>query len=1649
MRLVYPVTAFICLLLSCCYCQDLPPIFELPPPPPFPVEPPPLGQTEITTPTIESVGGNPADVHIESNKTHIEQNDTSLINDSALIESDTYNTSSNASIGHIVTVSSVTDNPGNDSIYVDVNVTFDVLSSNGTTNETVSDNLVIFDTSGNISDISFDKNLTENINSSGILTVKNESMLSNESQSLALPEIIVPRAQQLTPEIHQDNSNMTADTAASTYNETFSQNETLIYDSANSQNETENVSIEVTTTDSGVIEQPLQLSIDLPPPPIPDSSLLSFEDKPGETTIEISDQMMQEMVNITDFKTINEIIPTTTPFSITKADFSQIHMNSSGTNVTTYDITTRVYNISETQPRDPEKPSVDLVGEEVNIQKEGKHQSKPELDTSTKLTKQPATSGAAFAPDHPPPIIFGSPESFIPDPIDQGPVYAQATVAQRIQGPTTEAPPPPIFLPSTKQDKVIEINMPKEEVLSHLDINYEDPRFMNTLELAAFALQMSKERGDKRKPGLQTFMRGIPEETKQRQTTTSTSTTIPTTTKTTTIATSSTTTSPTTTTSSAQQPTKQDKRFLQQPIQNRIMPNFLRKLYESQLSQISTTPITTTREPTLSTEGKTNFYKANYLLELYGLNLPTTTISPSISPRDTSLRVKPIAHMFYDEKYLLSHLGTGTTSVGPVENLPRKKTVPTIEQPVSHINKPDVKITTAGHAPPAFPHEQLLNNPKRTSNIVLSNRVPPPAGSFAHERLNINMIDPTSPKSLPGVTQPNQGLYDSSKRSSFMRSLDTWLKSPELKQPSLEQFGPENQALIKNQQKGQSETRPLHPTPHQVPLVPYNIPTTISESSAKTVPTDTIVSVSNAVYMFKPRGHVYGDTSINDANNAIPDTLMSLKSRFNKKWSHQESQTSNEHISTDQARSAQTRGSDDLFNKIFKINVNIPSHNFETIRHDEQRQLQKQQKQLNEQVKRETIKQQQRQHEQIRLLEKQRLQEQTFQDEQRRLEEALRAQEVKEQQRLLEFQKVELQLQQRIEQQKFVEAIQQKQNEKQNRLVQRRLADLQERQQEHSLYDQQRSIFKPKEQVRSIPANEMPLSARIGIRATLPNSERPHRSQAEHMQVSSIQIFQAPGFLNRPRNPIQKSTTTPTTQRPIAYTTQQPHVREQWHAHVDWSDLHGHLGVPYKVKRQQFTAKTMSPQTTPLPNQVRVQPEKSSAILLPINTVSTVRPTALPPNTTPIPTTTTTTTTTTSTTTTQRIIPPTADPNPPPIFDTKVQMTFMPMPQIEKTTKPSVKSPSAGIQVSPNFDERCIGCVFINERCLLPDPVHCNYYIECVRQNNAARAFNRECALGSFFDRKSFLCVDPKNADCPTDRCREADTKWYPIHGHCKHYWSCGMREGGSPFAQSECCPDMGGFVDGQGCIENKNCTDSCEKPIQMDGPKAQAGMKCSCANATLRCDCSDAWPASKAAGSCAPILSMTFNDSKIVDESNTKQHIGVEGVTTSIQGEGLFSGSGRLVLWRYANYMFPVVFAVRLRFLSASTEPRYQTVLSNCDTKSTQQPSFEVSIDTLYHEVIFKVDTYTGVAKKFKIMYNHNTWTEVDVIYDGERIVGAVDRRPRNMFAAGGIETRPYPISVGSCSRSSGFKGLMDDVNMYEDCVPDEMYGIFMSVLE
>lgn len=57
----------------------------------------------------------------------------------------------------------------------------------------------------------------------------------------------------------------------------------------------------------------------------------------------------------------------------------------------------------------------------------------------------------------------------------------------------------------------------------------------------------------------------------------------------------------------------------------------------------------------------------------------------------------------------------------------------------------------------------------------------------------------------------------------------------------------------------------------------------------------------------------------------------------------------------------------------------------------------------------------------------------------------------------------------------------------------------------------------------------------------------------------------------------------------------------------------------------------------------------------------------------------------------------------------------------------------------------------------------------------------------------------------------------------------------------------------------------------------------------------------------------MTFDGHSIKDMSNTRQEFGNEGISVSVEGEAVSNGGGKLVLWRYANYIFPLdYFAIR-----------------------------------------------------------------------------------------------------------------------------------------
>lgn len=59
-------------------------------------------------------------------------------------------------------------------------------------------------------------------------------------------------------------------------------------------------------------------------------------------------------------------------------------------------------------------------------------------------------------------------------------------------------------------------------------------------------------------------------------------------------------------------------------------------------------------------------------------------------------------------------------------------------------------------------------------------------------------------------------------------------------------------------------------------------------------------------------------------------------------------------------------------------------------------------------------------------------------------------------------------------------------------------------------------------------------------------------------------------------------------------------------------------------------------------------------------------------------------------------------------------------------------------------------------------------------------------------------------------------------------------------------------------------------------------------------------------------MLAMTFDGGRLEDSSNTKQHVGVDGIAATKEGEAIYNGGGKLVLWRYANLMFPIVFAIK-----------------------------------------------------------------------------------------------------------------------------------------
>ncbi|KAL4223377.1 hypothetical protein ACF0H5_016847 [Mactra antiquata] len=1408
----------------------------------------------------------------------------------------------------------------------------------------------------------------------------------------------------------------------------------------------------------------LTTPVDIPPAPF-DMPSFNVNKTADTTTIEISELMVKQLS-----KGVNETTPELTSAS---AETSTVPM---GTVTTT-------------------KPETE--------------NSSLETTTSVTTMARPEPVVAQFAPlgdtpDHPPPIIFGERPSVYTD--QYGPVSGRFQQPQDPSTPTQNTaslPPPPIQVKTQPERRVtwldrneVYMTPPPTNLVDGKHVNGLNPRYMNVAELAEYALKVSGNRpATQKRPGYHVSYPTQPAYTTPAPTTTTLSPTV--------------------------------VGGYPRAYQASAFIDYLEKKYGI------TNPVSSPRRHALTTPKQIKktrpFYDPNYLLSQNAEYNQPTTNTPMLSLRkfnddhsflsQTTQRPpsRPLTGSsptkaqprFFNAEYLLSHLGEWTAK--PVVNnqqptvqqhsvlqeQSQSKSQPTGNQKPTQAmlqrlvnQKPDTKSIPTGNQGPvqAMPQRPVYRELPQTKSLPKGNNNPgqampqrpvyqeppqtnsqptfnqEPAQTMPQRPMFQEETSPFKPKAQPTLI-PNAHPFDSNLNN---------VKPTAFNQFAKERFNDFN--VLKDQRFGQTDTRPLRLEPPVNPqsFVDYtanperNVRMFIKlkhkaintgskqQPQAKLSPNVVIVpQTAKDFARFKPV--IYGNEQI--MTKQAPQHF-DVKSRFNRKWYHPEDKRGIKHVRAapvdlniikgDTVNSRPTTGVD--FKSLFGAPLNPDSqhtsqstsngagprkHTFQQQtfnQHNTQQTLEQQQLLQQHQAFRQQI------HRQKELIQEQQKQRENFRNKQ---------EELARQQRLKEQAIVDRQQQ---HQESYFQIQQQKQEEAKRKLEQQRRDAI-------TLLGNHKNINLPNvNQPNTLnQQNKLPIGSLRGQTEIRPYSNMMKQPMIHtyqpHVPVSSVNIFQAPAFPDRnkrSKKPIQNH------QIPSKQETKLD-LETRWKAEVGLPNIHGHLPVPHTVR--------VKPLQSVNPVDLTQNRDIKTTTPSPQTVVTTMMPT-LPP---------------TPTTTTQRTPPPTADPNPPAIFSLILKHTFMPMPKIDPTTKSPISDNGTngaaagwtGSQNTGQNDGRCQGCVFINDRCLLPDPVHCSMFIECVRQGSMVRAFSRRCALSSFFDRKSFLCVDPKNADCPTDRCRIPGTKWYPIEGHCKHYWQCAMREGGGVYAQSQCCPDMGGFVEGEGCVENPNCTESCESVIVQDAPTGcqlrksasptvyfdgNANIERPCAPGTvfneLACTCVQDVTVERNTPSpgdalCRPSLALTFDSGVIEDKSNTNQHLGNEGISVTLEGEAVSNGAGKLVLWRYANHMFPLVMAVRFRFLSTSTSPRMQTIFTNCNPKGGIEPSLEISIDTLYHEVLFKVNTLNGATKRFSIIYTQSQWSQVDVIYDGERIVGAVDRRARNIFAGGGIETRPNPISVGSCREKDGFRGLLDDVYLYEECIPDDMYGIFMSVLE
>ncbi|XP_041350286.1 uncharacterized protein LOC121369348 [Gigantopelta aegis] len=367
-------------------------------------------------------------------------------------------------------------------------------------------------------------------------------------------------------------------------------------------------------------------------------------------------------------------------------------------------------------------------------------------------------------------------------------------------------------------------------------------------------------------------------------------------------------------------------------------------------------------------------------------------------------------------------------------------------------------------------------------------------------------------------------------------------------------------------------------------------------------------------------------------------------------------------------------------------------------------------------------------------------------------------------------------------------------------------------------------------------------------------------------------------------------------------------------------------------------------------------------------------------------------------------------------------------------------------------------------------------YVQC----DISTYYVRDCAPGTLWNQNKKACDHPKLTTCSDDACASLSSGAFYVHNHdCQKYWVCSAGQ----TIEEGCCPEGQGFNSQTSkCEVDPNCIMTCNgkenqcrstspfchlKDVQDDkhaylepatidgqdgfvrkecGPRTMFNVSlCVCVHdpEQQNYDCSSA--------ATEPDEELTFNT---IQKSASYEGVALTDSVSGVDDKaGEFTGSGRVIWWRFANSGFSHNNTVlRLRVQPGQLEAgKEYAIISNADCNKTAS----LSITMTTNKIIFNIRSeYSDQKKTQEINYSasQNEWIEIELRYirqsaRGYSYIGYIKgnggrQNTDELVIDGPIGTRACALQVGAHGSASieDFLGYVDWVRVWDRCAPAEL---------